>query len=177
MRWRNTTSSSEWGRTEKTNLPVVTVVGGSLANAFSTPDDNPDVSVFRIIRLRPWTTTTPTKNPRCNSPRAFRNFGARDRIRTGDPHVGKEMLALISLRNFDRTDHIGSFRSIVGEAGAGTCVGPWSRTRQSAPSRHPLRRPRLGISLHDITLVTRAICHSGRKGRPSPAEASPDRKG
>ena len=26
--------------------------------------------------------------------------GARDQIRTGDPHVGKEMLALISLRNF-----------------------------------------------------------------------------
>ncbi len=26
------------------NVPVVTVVGGSLANAYSTPDDNPDVS-------------------------------------------------------------------------------------------------------------------------------------
>ncbi len=41
--------------------------------------------------------------------------GARDQIRTGDPHVGKEMLALFSLRNFDGTGHIGSFRSIVGE--------------------------------------------------------------
>jgi hypothetical protein len=27
--------------------------------------------------------------------------GARDRARTGDPHVGKEMLELISLRFFD----------------------------------------------------------------------------
>ena len=43
-------------------------------------------------------------------------FGARDQIRTGDPHVGKEMLRLISLRNFDRDGHIGSFRSIVGDA-------------------------------------------------------------
>jgi hypothetical protein len=42
-------------------------------------------------------------------------FGARDQIRTGDPHVGKEMLGLISLRNSARSGHIGSFRSIVGE--------------------------------------------------------------
>ena len=46
-------------------------------------------------------------------------LGARDRVRTGDPHVGKEMLASISLRNFDRSGHIGSFRSIVGEEGGG----------------------------------------------------------
>jgi hypothetical protein len=38
------------------------------------------------------------------------------RPRTGDTYVGKEMLALISLRDFDRSGHIGSFRSIVGEA-------------------------------------------------------------
>jgi len=43
-------------------------------------------------------------------------YGARDQIRTGDPHVGKEMLALISLRIFYRSGHIVSFRSIVGEA-------------------------------------------------------------
>ena len=48
---------------------------------------------------------------------------ARDHIRTGDPHVGKEMLALISLGNFARTDHIGSFRSIAGEGSGGGCVG------------------------------------------------------
>ena len=33
-------------------------------------------------------------------PEAFKKLGARDQIRTGDPHVGKEMLALISLRIF-----------------------------------------------------------------------------
>ena len=46
------------------------------------------------------------------------NFGsdAHQGDRTGDHHVGKEMLALISLKNFDRSGHIGSFRSIVGEA-------------------------------------------------------------
>jgi hypothetical protein len=38
------------------------------------------------------------------------------RARTGDPHVGKEMRALIALSFFVRTDQIGSFRSIVGDA-------------------------------------------------------------
>jgi hypothetical protein len=38
------------------------------------------------------------------------------RPRTGYPHVGKEMLALISLREFARSGHIDAFRSIVGEA-------------------------------------------------------------
>jgi len=40
------------------------------------------------------------KRPRPNRPRAFTLSGARDRARTGDPHVGKEMLGLISLRFF-----------------------------------------------------------------------------
>jgi hypothetical protein len=35
---------------------------------------------------------------------------------TAPPHVGKEMLALISLRLFARSGHIGSFRSMVGDA-------------------------------------------------------------
>ena len=47
------------------------------------------------------------------------NPGARDRARTGDPHVGKEMLALISLRFFAQSGHIDAFRSIVGEGWAG----------------------------------------------------------
>jgi hypothetical protein len=47
--------------------------------------------------------------------RRLRFAGPRGQIRTGDPHVGKEMLGSISLRNFDRTGHIDAFRSIVGE--------------------------------------------------------------
>jgi len=56
------------------------------------------------------------KAPPRNSATGLSKHGARDRARTGDPHVGKEMVGLISLRNFARTDQIGSFRSIVGEA-------------------------------------------------------------
>jgi hypothetical protein len=50
--------------------------------------------------------------------RAFGISGARDRARTGDPHVGKEMLGLIPLRFFAQSGHIDAFRSIVGEKGA-----------------------------------------------------------
>ncbi len=45
--------------------------------------------------------------------------GARDRARTGDPHVGKEMLWLISLRFFAQSGHIDAFRSIVGDGRGG----------------------------------------------------------
>ena len=55
------------------------------------------------------------KRPRPNQPGAFTISGARDRARTGDPHVGKEMLGLISLRFFAQSGHIDAFRSIVGE--------------------------------------------------------------
>jgi hypothetical protein len=37
------------------------------------------------------------ERPDRNCDQAFPFSGARDRARTGDPHVGKEMLALISL--------------------------------------------------------------------------------
>ena len=57
--------------------------------------------------------------------RAFGISGARDRARTGDPHVGKEMLGLISLRFFAQSGHIDAFRSIVGEA----------RRRESSPRK------------------------------------------
>jgi hypothetical protein len=51
------------------------------------------------------------------NPRPYRQLsGARDRARTGDPHVGKEMLGLILLRFFAQSGHIDAFRSIVGEA-------------------------------------------------------------
>ena len=55
------------------------------------------------------------KAPPRDSAKGLSISGARDRARTGDPHVGKEMLALILLRNFDRSGHIDAFRSIVGE--------------------------------------------------------------
>jgi len=54
--------------------------------------------------------------------------GARDQIRTGDPHVGKEMPALISLTNFAWSGHIDTFRSIVGE---GTGMGFSTNTGRS----------------------------------------------
>jgi hypothetical protein len=54
-----------------------------------------------------------------NGRERLRFSGARDQIRTGDPHVGKEMLELISLRNFAGSGHIDTYRSIVGE---GECV-------------------------------------------------------
>ena len=44
------------------------------------------------------------------------------------PHVGKEMLGLISLRFFAQSGHIDAFRSIVGEARLGRDFAPQGAT-------------------------------------------------
>jgi hypothetical protein len=50
---------------------------------------------------RMWGSSRPyRKAPPRNSAKGLSNAGARDRARTGDPHVGKEMLGLISLSFF-----------------------------------------------------------------------------
>ena len=83
------------------------------------------------------------KAPPRDSAKGLSNAGARDRARTGDPHVGKEMRALISLRNFARTDQIGSFRSIVGEARGARVRFCWpSRRGQDALTWGLWRPPR-----------------------------------
>jgi hypothetical protein len=67
------------------------------------------------------------------------------RPRTGDPHVGKEMLGLISLRFLDQSGHIDAFRSIVGEAPEArsflSALPPAGRTSAPSPPDPQVRRP------------------------------------
>ena len=66
-----------------------------------------------------------------------RTAGASDSVGR-DPHVGKEMLALISLRNFTWSGHIDAFRSIVGD-GAGPQV-PFANIGSAYRKGHELLR-------------------------------------
>jgi hypothetical protein len=73
------------------------------------------------------------------NPRPYRQLsGARDRARTGDPHVGKEMLGLISLSFFAQSGHIDAFWSIVGEAPE---AGIASQRSWRCASRTSIARP------------------------------------
>jgi hypothetical protein len=90
-------------------------------------------------------------------------FGARDQIRTGDPHVGKEMLALISLRNFDGSDPIDAFRSIVGEGGRREAGDKYERREPS--SAHQIRRSARRSRDVEFHLVTDSDAPSAQVNR------------
>jgi hypothetical protein len=89
-----------------------------------------------------WTPPKRINPAKLNTWRGCGLSGARDRARTGDPHVGKEMLGLISLRFFAQSGHIDAFRSIVGEGGRETPVCP------------PVLRGSLGGRSTEVRLVT-----------------------
>jgi hypothetical protein len=107
------------------------------------------------------------KAPSPNSAKGLSKLGAGNGGRTGDPHVGKEMLGLISLRFFAQSGHIDAFRSIVGERCAphffrtSALLGHPSGTRMSWSTKRHVALRRQASALQMILLgAVWALCIS-----------------